>query len=183
MAIVLTGSPGVGKHTIANKIAPKLELEILDINKVVLEGKYYEKKGKTLEVDVKKLKKIIEKKIKKNSLLVGHLAPYVISKSNVKNAVILRKSPYKLIPVYKKRKYSEEKMKENLGSEILGVIAFDAIKQFGEKKVFQIDTSTKTITQVTNKVQRVLNGKSKPDQVDWLELVSKKNDFKKFFSY
>ena len=42
---------------------------------------------------------------------------------------------------------------------------------------------TKTITQVTNKVLRTLNGKSKPDQVDWLELVSKKNDFKKFFSY
>ena len=42
--------------------------------------------------------------------------------------------------MYKERNYSEIKIKENTGSEILGIIAHDAIEKF-EEKAFQIDVS------------------------------------------
>ena len=34
MSIVITGTPGVGKHTIGNELSQKLELEIIEINEI-----------------------------------------------------------------------------------------------------------------------------------------------------
>ena len=104
MALIITGNPGVGKHTVAKSVAKILNFQIMDINKIALDSGVYEKSDGTYDVDVKKLQKIIKNKIKTNSIVVGHLAPYVVTKNQVKKAIILRKNPYKLISVYKKRK-------------------------------------------------------------------------------
>jgi len=85
-----------------------------------------------------------------------------------------------LIPVYNDRKYSERKIRENTGSEILGVIANDAINRLQEK-VFQINVSGKTISEVTKNVMRVIMENEGSEEVDWLELVRKNNDLGKFF--
>jgi len=37
MSIVITGNPGVGKHTIAKEIAKNLEYSIIDINQIAKE--------------------------------------------------------------------------------------------------------------------------------------------------
>lgn len=183
MAIIITGNPGVGKHTIGKKVSDILKYEILDINKIAIESGYYEKKKDSIDVDVKKLKAFLKNKIKKNSIVIGHLAPYVVSKNQVQNAIILRKNPYKLIQVYKKRKYSPKKIAENLGSEILGVTAHDTVKKFGRNKSHQIDTTSKTISSITKTILNIIDGKFKDDNIDWLTLVNEKNDLKKFFSY
>ncbi len=183
MSIVITGNPGVGKHTIAKKIYKILNYEILDINKIALDTGVYEKNGDDIDVDVLKLKKILKNKITKKTLIVGHLAPYVLTKSQVKKVIILRKSPYKLISVYKKRKYPTEKIKENLESEILGIIAHDAIKKFGKSKTYQIDSTSDSVSKTTKKIRDILDKKIKSDKVDWLSHISEKNDLRKFFSY
>ena len=183
MSLVITGNPGVGKHTIAKKIAKLLELEIVDINKIALESGVFSKSKETTDVDVDALKPIIRKKISKNSIVVGHLAPYVLTKSQVGKAVILRKSPYKLTLVYKKRNYSKKKTAENLESEIIGIIAHDTIKKLGKEKIIQIDTTDKTIQKVLTQTKSAIKGKKRSDEVDWLSLVTKKKDLQKFFSY
>lgn len=183
MAIIITGNPGVGKHTIAKSIGKILKYKILDINQIALESGIYEKNDDTVDVDVKKLKNILKNKIKTNSIIVGHLAPYVVTKKQVKKAIILRKNPYNLIPIYKKRKYSEKKIAINIGSEVLGVIAYDSIKKFGKNKSQQIDSTSKSVSKITKVVISSLKGKFKNDKVDWLALVAKKNDLKKFFPY
>ena len=96
--------------------------------------------------------------------------------------IVLRRNPYDLISVYKKREYSDEKTRENTGSEILGVIAHDAINQF-EVKVFQVDVTTKSVLEVINKVMSIINGEDSSEDVDWLDLVAKHDDLKKFFAY
>lgn len=179
--IVITGNPGVGKHTISKKLCSNLGLDLIDLNKVAIKNKIYDKKGATLDVDVGKLEKIVKKIAKKNSLVVGHLAPYALSKKQVTIAIVLRRSPYKLISVYKKRKYSKKKANENLGSEILGVTAYDAISKFGANKVFQIDTTSRTIAKTINKIKSILRKKGSGDNVDWLYLVTKNKDLAKFF--
>jgi adenylate kinase len=182
MSIVITGNPGVGKHTIANEVSKRLELPIIDINNIAKDSKLFEKKEDTNDVDVTELKKIIKNEISKPCLIVGHLAPYVLSSEQITKMIVLRKNPYDLISVYKKREYSEEKTRENTGSEILGVIAHDAINQFGAN-VFQIDVTTKSVLEVTNKVLNIIDGKDSSEYVDWLDLVTKRNDLKKFFAY
>jgi len=182
VSLVITGNPGVGKHTVSKSLAKILDYEILDINKIALESNLYEKTDETNDVDVLRLKNILKKKISKKSLIVGHLAPYVLTKSQVSKAIILRKSPYKLVQIYKKRKYSKKKTTENLGSEVLGIIAYEAMKKFGKNKTFQIDTSSKSISNLTKHIKDILDGKSKTETVDWLSVV-KERDLQKFFSY
>jgi adenylate kinase len=181
---VITGNPGTGKHTIAKLISKKLGIDIIDINKIAITERVFTKKDGTLDVDVNKLKKIINKMPMKDSVLVGHLAPYVISAKNVEMAVVLRKSPYRLESTYKKRKYTKKKSLENLGSEILGIIYHDALREFGREKTFQIDTSNRKISSTVKKVESIFTGtKIKDDNVDWLQSVLKKGDMRKFFPY
>lgn len=184
MSKVITGSPGVGKHTISNRLAKRLNLKLIDINKVAIESGIFEQKNESFDVDVKKLKKTLVKKITKNSLVVGHLAPYVISQKQVDTVVVLRKNPYKLTSIYKKRKYSYGKSIQNLGSEILGVTLYDAISAFGSDKTFQIDTTNKSVSTVVKKIESFFaNGILEEDEVDWLGLISERNDLKRFFPY
>jgi len=114
-------------------------------------------------------------------VIVGHLAPYVLDKNKVKIVIVLRRNPYDLISVYKERKYTDEKSKENLGSEVLGVIAHDAISKFQEK-TFQINTSGKNIQEIVEKVMTMISNNEGNEEVDWLDLVTKNNDLKKFFT-
>ena len=181
MSIVITGNPGVGKHTIAKKLAKKLDFPILDLNQIAIESKIFQKHDSILEVNVGKLEKIMKKLVQKNSIVVGHLAPYVLSKSQINSVIILRKNPYKLIPIYKKRKYSQKKINENVGSEILGIIEYDSITRFGMQKTFQINATNKSPKQIINKIGLIVKRKLKGDKVDWLELVANKGDLAKFF--
>ncbi len=182
MSIVITGNPGVGKHTIVNEISRHTGLPISDINSIAKDVGLFEKNEDTNDVDITKLEKIIKEKISSPSLIVGHLAPYVLSSIQVKKVIVLRRNPYDLISVYEKRKYTEKKIKENTGSEILGIIAHDAMNQFG-KNVFQVDITGKSISKVVEKVLDIINERGVTEEVDWLDLVTKHNDLKKFFAY
>ena len=181
MSIVITGNPGVGKHTITQEIAEKLGLSIIDINSVAKDAGLFEKNKDTNDVDTEKLEKILEQKISEKNVIVGHLAPYVLDKNKIKIMIVLRRNPYDLISVYEERKYTDEKSRENAGSEILGIIAHDAMSKFQEK-VFQINTSEKSIQEVTEKVMTLISSNEGNENVDWLDLVTKNNDLKKFFA-
>src|SRR5205807_7424496 len=105
-------------------------------------------------------------------------------KNKVKMAIVLRKNPYKLIPIYKKRRYSKQKLTENLGSEILGITFYDTLKKIGPVKTYQIDTSSRSVSDVVKKIERFfVKGKSQEDHVDRLDLSLKKAALKWFFPY
>ena len=193
MSIIITGSPGVGKHTIAKEIERTWKIsELIDINKIAIDAGLVEQGQDALDVDVNKLKKHLEPIISdiprlhwagRTGLVVGHLAPYVIDGKIGHPCIVLRKNPYKLIDIYKKRGYTEKKMKDNLGSEILGIIVNDAINNFGREKTFQVDTSDHTPKELAIRIHDIYNGKDDGDNIDWLSLIQEKNDLKKFFDY
>ena len=182
MSIVITGNPGVGKHTVTKRISEKLNFPIVDINIVAKDLGLFEKNGNTNDVDTKKLAKILGERKLNDTIVVGHLAPYVLEKNQVKMIIILRRNPYDLELVYKERNYLEIKIKENTGSEVLGIIMHDTIEKF-EEKAFQIDVSEKNIQEVMEKVLEIISKKEGNEEVDWLNLVVKNNDLEKFFTH
>lgn len=180
MSIVITGSPGVGKHTISAILADIKKLELVDLNDVARRADLIDSEG---QVDLKELALKLEN-VTENNLVVGHLAPYVLQSEKVSTAIVLRRSPYTLESVYKERSYSHDKQLANLGSEILGIVAHDAIKRFGRPTTRQIDNTTR---EPENTVALVLRALDESDyageDVDWLELVDKRGDMQRFFSY
>ena len=183
MSYVITGSPGVGKHSIAEKISKEILLPIIDINKIAQDFGLFEKNKETNDVDVLKLKKVLNENFPNKGIFVGHLAPYVLSSEKIEKVIVLRRSPYELISIYKKRNYSKEKIKDNVGSEILGIIFHDALSQFGIKKTLQIDVSSQEFHETVPKVIEALTGNPQIEEIDWLTTIYEKNDLKEFFAY
>ena len=182
--LVITGNPGVGKHTIADLfVKQNSSYQIFDINKFAIEKGLGEQTDDGIEVDTKKLKNEIQKLNLEKLLIVGHLAPYVLDESNVEFVIILRKNPYELIKIYEKRKYQNPKIKENSGSEVLGVIANDSITSFGKKKSFEVNATDKTPEIILKRIQDIINNQENGDIVDWLKLIEEKNEMNKFFDY
>ena len=184
MNLVITGNPGVGKHTTAEVFMKgDSEYEVIDINKFAIENGFTEKNEDGFEVDITRLKDAIQGFLSERTLVIGHLAPYILDESDVDLAIVLRKNPYELIEIYKERKYHESKIKQNAGSEILGVIANDSITSFGKNKTFEIDTTEKTPDQVVLVINKIMKNQKGGDIVDWLTLVEEKNEFDRFFDY
>ncbi len=181
MSIVITGTPGVGKHTIGKEISQKLGLKIIDINEIAKNSGLFEQNDESNDVDTEKLQEILREKISNKSIIIGHLAPYVLDSEKIDRVIVLRRSPYDLIQVYEKRGYSDKKSKENASSEILGVITYDAINQL-QDKVIQINVTSRDIQEVLERVESAISGNIDSEEVDWLELVTKNNDLKKFFA-
>ncbi|AJA93165.1 AAA domain protein [Candidatus Nitrosopelagicus brevis] len=182
--LVITGNPGVGKHTIADLFTKQnSSYQIFDINKFAIEKGLGEQTDDGIEVDTKKLKNEIQKLNLEKLLIVGHLAPYVLDESNIEYVIILRKNPYELIKIYEKRKYQNQKIKENAGSEVLGVIANDSITSFGKEKSFEVDATDKTPEVILKRIQDIMNNQESGDIVDWLKLIEEKNEMNKFFDY
>ncbi len=181
MAVVITGNPGVGKHTIARKIADRRSLETVDLGRIAVRSGVVENAGGALEVDTEKLESMLRGRVSKNTLVVGHLAPYVVGKSQVELAVILRRDPYKLDCTYKRRGYSRSKTVQNQGSEILGIIAHDAIAAFGQEKAVQIDASNRSVGETVKMICDAMDGSPHWDAVDWLGMVSSRGDMGRFF--
>ncbi|HEU0049520.1 MAG TPA: AAA family ATPase [Nitrososphaera sp.] len=186
LKLVITGNPGVGKHTSARIIADKTGARIIDLNRVAIDNNAIAKKTERgLEVDAKKLGRLLAKllKARNDTVIVGHLAPYVLKPAGISMVAVLRRSPYELEKILKKRGYSLGKIKENLESEILGVSLYDSVKTFGKSKIVEFDTTGETPDQTTRKIMRALRKKPKPAGIDWLAKVSRRGDMQKFFEY
>jgi adenylate kinase len=171
--LVITGNPGVGKHTSAKFIIRRIGSgSILDINKLAIsQNAFLNKHSKYgIEVDTKKLAKLLATKLTESKdlvIIVGHLAPY------------------ELIRVFEERKYSLHKIRENVASEILGVSLFDSLQTFGKEKIAEVDTTVKAPIDIASQILLLLHQKRarKIGIVDWLSLVHKKGDLQKLLEY
>lgn len=179
--IVITGNPGTGKHTVTKLLSDELQYEIFDINKIAIDEEIIQKKSETFDVDTNKMYEFLKSRISNESILVGHLAPYVIDSKYVLAAIILRKHPDRLEEIYQERNYSKKKIQDNIQSEVLGIIAFDAEKEFGSKKTFHIDTSEISPVQVVNKIKKIISGEFQDKKIDWLNTIIQENKLEKIF--
>lgn len=187
MKIVITGSPGTGKHTSARLIAERLKAEVVDINKLAVENEaIVSRTAKGLEVDLKKLGRLLAGILKKKGhfVIVGHLAPYVLKTAGIDMVAVLRKSPARLEETLHARSYSHEKINENISAEILGITLYDSIKAFGRRKVAEFDTTGKDPEQTADNIVATVQ-KKKPRRagtVDWLAVVSE-DEVQRYFAY
>jgi len=189
LKIILSGTPGVGKHTIATILSSLFDkVPIVDINKIILsENLLISPHRKNHDVDIQKsfdfLTLMLSKKAYQDSIIVGHLAPYVIDPLLVDLVVTLRRSPYELRKIYEDRSYSQTKISDNMVAEILGIISYDALKNFEFSKLSELEIATsilpslsaqKIVDMYGDRKQRVFG------HIDWLPLIQNDPDMLKF---
>ena len=189
--IVITGNPGVGKHTCARFVSKQLgNITIIDINEVIVGNTTLHADNdvcKGIEIDITKARELLQSEIDKtkDSVIVGHLAPYVLRSSGIDLVLVLRRSPYELTKIFQQRRYSSHKMKENVSAEILGITLYDSLRTFGKKKIAELDATAKIPQDLAIEVISILRKKSRNQigVVDWLALVYEKGDVQKLLEY
>lgn len=168
---VVTGGPGVGKHSVAREMARAAGAPVIDLNVVAQEC------GASVggQVDVQALSAALAD-APLDAIVVGHLAPYVASPGC--RAAVLRRDPRQLRRVYQERGYSAAKSSENCAAEILGVTAHDALERFGRRNTVQIDTTGRAPAEVARMAAKAL---PPGDSVDWLADVAGRGELPSFF--
>ncbi len=189
LKIIVSGTPGVGKHTISLELSKLLNgFPILDINKVVLtENLFIYSSEFETEIDVTKvynsLKLLLSTKEYVNAIIVGHLAPYVLDPLLIDFVVILRRNPFELKRIYEKRAYSEKKISDNLISEILGIISYDFLKKFNKKNIIELEIIENVLPSVyAQKIIDMYNNKNLREfgMIDWLSIAQTNPQMFKF---
>ena len=150
MIIIVTGSVGTGKTTIAVALSKRLRYSYANLNELIkknkLQGRYI-KKLDTYGVDVKKLNKFLVKLIlssKGNLLIDSHLSHY-LPKKYVDYCIVCKCELKTLAERLKTRDYSKVKIRENLDSEIFDVCLIEALEN--KHKVIVVDTGENNVKQ------------------------------------
>lgn len=175
--ILITGSPCVGKTSVARLLSSKLGACYVDLTDLALKenmvlGKDEERDSIIVdEVRMRrKLRGIIRNQVEKDVVIDGHYAAAVAPKKLVTNVFVLRRNPIELRKHMESRGFSGRKLWENLASEILDVCLVEALRVFGKSGICELDVSGKSVKAVVDEILEILRGqrRCRVGVVDWL---------------
>jgi adenylate kinase len=187
--ILVTGTPCVGKTSVAHLLASKLDafyvnLTELAVHENLISGK--DKERDSIIVDEirmrRKIQEIIAQCDQGHIIIDGHYAVSVTPKKLVTYVFVLRRDPVELRKLMEQCGYSGRKLWENLASEILDVCLVDALNVHEKGKVCELDVTGKSAEKVVNEILNVLNGHKRclVGIVDWLSKLENEGVLEEF---
>ncbi|MFX1312704.1 MAG: adenylate kinase family protein [Promethearchaeota archaeon] len=192
--IIISGTPGCGKTSVAKEISKLIGAKIISLNELAISEEFsfeYDEERKTYVVDFDVFLPYVLKRIKAIQqtnppflIIESHFSD-IIPENFIDFAFILRCDPDELFKRLKKKHYNLKKVIENIQAEILG----NCVNYFLQKKkipLYEIDTtnlSTKSIAKIIIDIAvENQDGKNyKIGQIDWLEKLFQENRLEDFF--
>jgi len=195
--IIISGTPGCGKTSVAKEISNLINVKIISLNELAISDNFsfeYDKERKTNIVDFEIFLPYVLKKIEK---IQQENPPYLIIESHFSDIIpekfidyvfILRCDPDELFKRLEKKNYDIKKITENTQAEILGNCVNYFIQKQIKAPIFEIDTTNINIETVATTIIEIAveNRAGKNYQigkVDWLEKLFEEDRLKEFFNY
>lgn len=173
--IGITGTPGVGKSSVARKLE-EMGFRVYSVNELAKElGCILDYEDGCAVVDIETLRRKFRNflgNFSEDVFVEGHLAHHL---SDV--AIVLRCNPLVLKERLSGRDWSEEKVMENVEAELVDSILIEAMDNCEE--VYEIDTTERDVDDVVSAVMEIVSGrgeKYRPGSVDWLSEVGDRID-------
>jgi adenylate kinase len=187
--ILLTGTPCVGKTSVARLLTSKLEAFYVNLTELathenLILGK--DEQRDSLIVDEPRMRCKMREKIEHNKgrdiVIDGHYAVNVVPKKLVTHVFVLRRDPVELRKLMERCGFSERKLWENLASEILDVCLVDALNVHKEGIVCELDATNKSAEETVREILDILNGCKKcyVGIVDWLGKLESEGRLEEF---
>lgn len=176
LVIAVSGTPGTGKSIFARALAKKLNARLIDLNALIQRKKIYR-----LDVDGTKIANLPKMRnefvqairTSRSPIVVEGLLAHLLPKKYLTHIIILRTRPRVLERRLRARKYSKAKIRDNVESEALSIILWEAVQAHGLDKVYEIDVTKLKPGAAVKLFSDALDGKVSlgPGKVDWLEEV------------
>ncbi len=162
MIILVTGTPGTGKSTVAKALAKKYGFSYLNVSTFAIERKLfteYDEESLSYVIDEDALKRSLREAIGSGNFVVETIYPSLVPFAN--KVLVLRRNPSEVWEELSSRGWPERKVAENVEAELLGVVAQEARETFGE--VCEVNTSGKSVDEIVKAFEM-----GKCESVDWL---------------
>ncbi|KAH7649016.1 putative nucleotide kinase [Cryptosporidium bovis] len=149
--ILVIGTPGTGKTALCKKLSKKLNgYKRIELSKAIKKHRLYYEWDDKMNASIfdeklvrKFLKVIINKYNSKNiGIILDFHSTNFISNKWFDIVVCLNSETQVLYDRLKLRKYSEDKIRENVECEIFKVVKYDAEEIFGEHKIMELSSNT-----------------------------------------
>ena len=175
--ILITGTPCVGKTTVARLLTAKLEALYINLTELatrenLILGKDERRNSVIINENRmrKRISQIIEKSDKNRIVVDGHYAVNVVPNKLVTHVFVLRRDPVELRKLMEQCGFSEQKLTENLAAEILDVCLVDALNLRGQGRICELNATGK---EAEKTVKEILDAIKDPRKccvgiVDWL---------------
>ena len=179
--ILITGTPSVGKTTIAKELAKNIEYNYIDVAKIIIDEKLYKGEDRdrgSIIVDTNKARRFFSSFLSKieKAVLDSHVVD-IFPKRLISKVIVLRAHPLLILKRGIMRGWSIKKSIENAQAELLGVCLFDALRFYGEEKVWQLDCTCRNIDDIILDILEILKEKDKAKKnIDWLTILEEKNE-------
>jgi adenylate kinase len=177
--IIVSGTPGTGKTVFAKTLANEIGAQYVSLANYVAEHRLYsgvDRRRKTRIIDVPKTRAKIFKLVDIASLpliIETHHPEGIIPNNATRIVFVLRCDPAVLTRRLREKKWSQEKIKENVMAEILDYCLINARSYYTNTKVTQLDTSRSSVKRSVLTASKILAGrKARACSVDWLTKVS-----------
>ncbi|MFW9829437.1 MAG: adenylate kinase family protein [Candidatus Thorarchaeota archaeon] len=193
--IIISGTSGCGKTSVANELSKLMDAIIMSLNEIAISKDFsfeYDQERKTHIVDFKIFLPYILKKIKhfKNLsseflIIESHFSD-IIPNKYLDHIFVLRCDPDTLIGRLKKKNYDVNKIKENVQAEILGNCVNYLIQKKPKKPILEIDTTELSVESVAKIIKDIIYENKDPadyhfGKIDWLEKLYQENRLNNFF--
>lgn len=173
-AVVISGTPGVGKTSVALRISEVLGGKYLNLSDFVLSNRLYTQYDSdtgSFVIDERKLRKVLNDLIRTSEgyLVIDSHYGEIIDDEVIFKIVVLRLDPRVLYTRLVSKGWSGRKLLDNLESELIGVCTYNALREHDRSKVCEVDVTGKELSEVVDDVLKLINGMAKCEVgVDWL---------------
>jgi len=187
--ILITGTPCVGKTTVARELATSLDALYVNLTELAKQHNLVlgeDRERHTTIVDEKKMRhkltEMINSAEKTNIVIDGHYAAAVTPKNKVTRVFVLRRNPVELREFMVQCGFKNQKLWENLASEILDICLVEALQEIEEGKVCEVDMTEKTNGEVVGDILAILDNRKKcrTSGIDWLGMLEREGKVEEY---
>ena len=186
-AVIVTGTPGTGKTTFAKSLARELNAKFVPLTRFVAANKLYshfDLPRKSMVVDLGRVRTKLNALVSQTpgiTIVESHIPEQIISKGLVKLVFVLRCHPRTLERRLARKRWTQDKIRENVLAELLDACLTSAVQYYGSRRIIQIETTHMSVRKCIDIAKAYLTGSSgKQVKIDWIKTLDRKRQLDKY---
>jgi adenylate kinase len=147
MHLLVTGTPGVGKTTLAKNLGKKLKLKVINEKDFALQnslGIFNDENE--LEIPLKAFEKKANAFLKKNKNVIFEGHTICEMKLDVDKIILIKMDPEQLEMRLEQRSYSPEKIMDNVFCEGIDYVKKHLLKNYKKKNIIEVISASSSKT-------------------------------------